>query len=113
MLVTPQKRAPDPSDDGGHSGRAAVVPVSVLPGQIRSGHENKALVWAAVLQEDVHAFLAGGLPGVGQGSVSVSIASHDVNTVLWERTHNVASCALIDDQEYIEDTQGGERPMQS
>lgn len=45
------------SDDGGHPS-TAVVPVVVLPGQIRSGHEDEALVGAAVLEENVNALLA-------------------------------------------------------
>ena len=39
---------PRSSDDGGHP-PAAVVAVSVLPGQVGGGHEREALVGAAVL----------------------------------------------------------------
>jgi len=69
------------SDDGGHPS-AAVVPVIVLPGQVWSGHEDEALVGAAVLEENVNALLAGSLPGVGQRRVPMGIACHHVNTIL-------------------------------
>lgn len=69
------------SDDGGHPS-TAVVPVIVLPGQVWSGHEDEALIRAAVLEENVNALLAGGLPGVGQCCVSMGIACHHVNAVL-------------------------------
>lgn len=69
------------SDDGGHP-PAAVVPVIVLPGQVGGGHEHEALVGAAVLQQDVGALLAGGLPRVGQRRVPVRVAGHHVHPVL-------------------------------
>lgn len=69
------------SDDGGHPS-AAVVPVVVLPGQVWRGHEDKALVGATVLEENVNALLAGGLPGVGQRRVSVGITCHHINAIL-------------------------------
>ena len=69
------------SDDGGHPS-AAVVPVIVLPGQVWSGHEDEALVGAAVLEENVNALLAGSLPGVGQRRVPMGIACHHVNAIL-------------------------------
>lgn len=78
-----------PSDDGGHS-PTAVVPVIVLPRQVGGGHEHEALVRAAVLQQDVDALLAGGLPGVGQRRVPVGIAGHDVHAVL-PRQHSHVS----------------------
>lgn len=71
------------SDDGGHP-PAAVVPVIVLPGQVWGGHEDKALVRAAVLEENVDALLAGGLPGIGQRRVPMGIACHHVDAVLWK-----------------------------
>lgn len=70
-----------PSDDGGHP-PAAVVAVVVLPGQVGGGHEGEALVGAAVLQQDVDAFLAGSLAGVGQRRVAVGVARHHVHAVL-------------------------------
>lgn len=69
------------SDDGGHPS-TAVVPVVVLPGQIWSGHEDEALVGAAVLEENINALLARSLPGVGQCGVPMGIACHHVNAVL-------------------------------
>lgn len=72
---------PRSSDDGGHP-PAAVVAVSVLPGQVGGGHEREALVGAAVLQKDLGALLAGGLPRVGQRRVPVCVAGHHVHAVL-------------------------------
>lgn len=69
------------SDDGGDP-PAAVAPVVVLPGQVGGGHEHEAFVGAAVLQQDVDALLAGGLPRVGQRRVPVRVAGHHVHPVL-------------------------------
>lgn len=81
-----------PSDDGGHS-PTAVVPVIVLPRQVGGGHEHEALVRAAVLEQDVDALLAGGLPGVGQRRVPVGVAGHDVHAVL-PRQHSHVSVTV-------------------
>lgn len=70
-----------PSDDGGHPA-TAVVSVIILPGQVGGGHEHEALIRAAVLQQDVDALLAGGLPRVGQRRVPVGVAGHDIHPVL-------------------------------
>lgn len=78
-----------PSDDGGHP-PAAAVPVIALPGQVGGGHEHEALVGAAVLQQDLDALLAGGLPGVGQRRVPVCIAGHDVHPVLRRQQSRVS-----------------------
>lgn len=69
------------SDDGGHPS-TAVVSVIVLPGQVWSGHEDEALIRAAVLEENINALLAGGLPGIGQRRVAMGIACHHVDTIL-------------------------------
>ena len=79
---------PRSSDDGGHP-PAAVVAVSVLPGQVGGGHEREALVGAAVLQQDFGALLAGGLPRVGQSRVPVRVAGHHVHPVLWRQQSRV------------------------
>lgn len=77
------------SDDSGHP-PAAVVAVSVLPGQVGGGHEREALVGAAVLQQDFGALLAGGLPRIGQCRVPVRVAGHHVHPVLWRQQSRVS-----------------------
>lgn len=78
-----------PSDDGGHP-PAAAVPVIALPGQVGGGHEHEALVGAAVLQQDLDALLAGGLPGIGQRRVPVCVAGHHVHPVLRRQQSHVS-----------------------
>lgn len=90
------------SDDGGHSS-AAVVPVIVLPGQVWSGHEDEALVRAAILEENINALLAGGLPGIGQRCVSMGITCHHVDTILQKEERCCQDSIKI--EEWIQDKQ--------
>lgn len=64
------------------AGVAAVVAVGVAARQVGRGHERVALVGAAVLRQRVHALLAGGLPGISQGTVAVGVPRHQVHAVL-------------------------------
>lgn len=81
--VIPEEQQPHFSDDGGHP-CTAVVPICIFSGQVGSSHENKALIWTTILQEDVNAFLTCGLSGIGQCTVSMGITGHNINTVLWK-----------------------------
>lgn len=64
------------------TGAAAVVAVGVAAREVGRGHERVTLIGAAVLRQRVHALLAGGLPGVCQGTVAVGVPCHQVHAVL-------------------------------
>lgn len=60
---------------------AAVIAIIVSAGQVGRGHERVTLVGTAILEEDVHAFLAVSLSRVRQRCVAVGIPCHDVHPV--------------------------------